>query len=93
MTTLQRTKSGTIQQTGIMTGCEQRREIYTRNDDGGIIITESCFAVDSCDHSPRVDNDPESKNHRRYDAACAYCFLGLTHSINKHDQAIKAGTA
>ena len=92
MTTLQRTKSGTIQQTGIMTGCEQRQEVYTRNSDGGS-ITESCFAVDSCDHSPRVDNDPESENHRRYDAACSCCWLGFAHSVNKHDQAIKAGTA
>jgi hypothetical protein len=88
MNTIQRARYGTIEQTGIMTSGTQRKEIYTRDDDGQK-FSESCFVVDYRDHSPRVDNDRESEHYRAYNPACSSCYLGFTHSVNYHDHQTK----
>jgi hypothetical protein len=85
----QKTAHGTIEITAIMYSGTQRKEFYTSNETGDR-IAENCHVVNVHDHSPRaIGGDVQDPNYRRYDSACSYCYLGFTHSINAHDQAIK----
>lgn len=72
-------------------GTVRRVEEYRHKDgtliDGRPTVVEHVAAARVGDVSPHVEMyDPDGLSPRRYDAACACCYLHISHTVDRHDR-------